>query len=115
MAEEEYTKIITNVVPELTEVRFYGETVAHIKDEHPEVPIELPCVKEAVTRAVSDPAHVETSHSNSLVFVDGNSTNRSGDPLRVPVKIVGGTSGRIKTAFFASSNTDDRIIWSKKL
>jgi hypothetical protein len=105
--------IKTGILSQLTEVRFYDETVDHVKAEHPEIPIELPCVSTAVENAIVNPTHVESSYSNSYIYVDGGTTNASGDPLRVPVKGVSGNSGRVKTVYFASGNTTPNIIWKR--
>jgi hypothetical protein len=103
----------TNVYPVITEVRLYEETIEHIKTSHPEVPIELPSVLNAIENAVKEPSWIEVGQTpNSYVYVDHNSTNKSGDPLRVPVKVVEGTSGYVKTAFFAN-HPSPKIVWSK--
>ncbi len=105
--------IKTDTISSVTEVHLYDETLDHIKEEHPEIPVGLPCVTGAIASAISDPTHVETSYSNSYVYVDGNTTNATGDPLRVPVKVVGETSARVRTAYFASSESSEKIIWRK--
>lgn len=110
---DEYTLIKTTVFTGVTEVRFYEETVGHIKEEHPEIPIELPSIHGSVEKCIVSPTHVEGSYGNSFVFVDAESTNASGDPLRVPVKIVEGTSARVKTAYFASTSGERNIVWRR--
>lgn len=77
------------------------------------MPIELPCIKMAVTNALQKPTHVEKSYSNSYVYVDKDTANDSGDPLRVPVKGVTGTLGRVKTIYFASTG-DREVIWRRE-
>jgi len=110
----DYKVIKTSVLPaELTEVRFYAETVDHVRAEHPEVPIELPSITEATEQAISNPTQVEKSYNNSYVFVDAGTTNAGGDPLRVPVKRVSETSGRVKTVFFASTEGSRNVIYRK--
>jgi hypothetical protein len=107
-------KLIRTVVfAGVSEVRFYDETLDHVKKQHPEIPIDLPSIYEAVEQAVIAPTHIEAGHSNSVIFVDANTTNAFGDPLRVPIKIVAGTSGRIKTLYFASTEDVRRILWRK--
>jgi hypothetical protein len=107
-------KIIeTNVLPEMTHVRLYEETIDHVREEHPEIPAELPSILDAVTNAVQRPTHVERSYSNSVVFVDSDSTDGSGNPLRVPLKHVQEKSGRVKTFYFASTEDDPEIIWRR--
>jgi hypothetical protein len=98
---DDYPSIKTDVLPELTEVRVYSETIEHIKDHHPEIPIELPSFDDALNQTIANPTHVEAGHTGSVVFVDTETTNKSGDPFRVPVKAVSGTSGRVQTAYFA--------------
>ena len=110
----DYRIISTNILTHLKEVRLYDDTVEHVKDEHPEVPIELPSVRDAIERAVAMPTHVEASRTNprSVVFVDADSMNKGGDPLRVPVKMVEGTlSGRVQTAYFGSTSSSVTVVW----
>jgi hypothetical protein len=109
-----FKTITITVVPRLiTEVRVYEETIAHAS-EHAEIPKELPCIIEAVEGALKAPTHIEVSpHPSSYVFVDATTTNRSGDPLRVPVKVVDGTSARMKTFFFGKPNYAPTVIWER--
>jgi hypothetical protein len=93
----------THVFPAVAEVRIYQDTIEHIRKNHPEIPVELPSFQQAIENALIQPSWIESSRPNTDVFVDRRSANKSGDPLRVPVKIVSGTSGRLLTAFFASS------------
>jgi hypothetical protein len=111
----DYRVIKTGAIPAVTEVRLYDETLDHVREDHPEVPIELPCMASAVERAITQPTHVESSHGGSFVFVDEESTNASGDPLRVPVKPIVGTSARVRTVLFAEADTpDDKIVYRRK-
>lgn len=80
---DRYSLIKTSAYPGVSEVRFYDETLEHIKEEHPEVPIELPCILNGVKNCVITPTHVEASYGRSYVFVDFDTTNASGYPLRV--------------------------------
>ncbi len=105
--------IETSIISELKEVRLYDETIQHICKEHPEVPINLPSIVIGVEQAVANPTHVEKSYESSYVFVDESSTNSTGDPLRVPVKVIGERSGRIRTAFFASTSGPKEIVWRR--
>lgn len=111
-------KIIrTTVISNVTEVHIYPETIQKIKEGHPEVPVELPSVEAAIENAIVNPTHVEKSYNRSYVFVDASSTNWSGDPLRVPVKVVGdeeSTSSRLKSAYFALADVTDLVIWQKE-
>jgi hypothetical protein len=109
-----YITIWTYVLPTLDEVRLYADTNDHVKMQHPEIPAELPSIVNAVINAISNPTHVEKSHGGSVVFVDAATTNASGDPLRVPVKRVIGTSGRVRTFYFATASSAVDIIWRRK-
>ena len=110
----EFKVISTSVIREVATVRIYEETIVHVKEEHPEVPIDLPSIEGAVAAAISEPTHIERSHSNSYVFVHDGMTNKSGDPLRVPVKIIEGTSGRVRTVYFASREAPAQsIVWRR--
>lgn len=112
MTERPYKIIRTEVLSNVTEVHLYEETIEHVKSNHPEVPIELPSIDASVENAIVNPTHVEVSYNNSYVFVDANSTNSSGDPLRVPIKVVTGTSGRVKTIFFGTA-APKPIVWTR--
>ncbi|SHE69154.1 hypothetical protein SAMN02745157_0722 [Kaistia soli DSM 19436] len=105
--------IRTEIISSIDEVHLYDTTLAHIHEGHPEVQVYLPSILNAIEQAIVSPTFVELSYGNSLVFVDESSTNHSGDPLRVPVKIVQGTSGRVKTAFFATTQQGGNILWSR--
>ena len=96
----------------LTEVRLYEETINKVREGHPEVPAELPFMAHAVEQAILNPTQIEISYSNSYVFVDHTSTNLSGDPLRVPVRSVTATSGRVASFFFASK-AQANVMWRK--
>ena len=105
---------ISTAIPEITHVRLYEETVEHVCENHPEIPAQLPSMTFAVEQAIVDPTHVEFSHAGAYVFVNTRAVNKSGDPLRVPVKIVEGTSGRIRTFYFASPSRPPKIVWRKR-
>lgn len=49
-----------------------------------------------------------------VIFVHNGITNRSGDPLRIPVRVVEGTFGRVSTAFFATKlETEVDSVWRR--
>jgi hypothetical protein len=50
-----YKVFSTSVYSGVTEVRFYDETVQHIIEEHPEVPLLLPSITAAVERCIISP------------------------------------------------------------
>ncbi len=107
--------ISTTAFPLITHVRVYDETIDHIRDEHPEIPIDLPSLLHGVTNTLQNPSYVEQGNRpNTYVYVDSTSTNVSGDPLRVPVKVIEGTSGLLKTAFFATPENPQTIVWTKE-
>jgi hypothetical protein len=108
---DRYRTYVTNVIPELTEVRFYESTRRHVNVEHPDVRVELPAVQTAIENALRDPTRIEQRRPGSYVFVDEKSANRAGDSIRVVVKHVTATSGRVTTVFFASSRRSARIVW----
>jgi hypothetical protein len=110
----EFRVFKTRILPQISEVRLYDETLDHVVESHPEVPALLPSLIEAVAATLANPTHVEESHSNSYVFVDKHTTNASGDPFRVPVKWIGGSSGRVKTFYFAETKLPDKkTIWRR--
>lgn len=84
-----YKTITVTVIPAITQVRIYEETVAHVREQHPEIPVELPSILYALEETIRNPTHIELSRANSYVFVNFFATNKSGDPLRAPVKIIG--------------------------
>jgi hypothetical protein len=112
----DYMTLETNIIPQVTHVRVYqDELLEHVAERHPEIPLLLvPSFVAAVETAITNPTHVESSLvPNKYVFVDARTANASGDPLRVPVKLVDGTSARTSTLFFASPNYETRIIWKE--
>ncbi|HVW73166.1 MAG TPA: hypothetical protein VHC39_05980 [Rhizomicrobium sp.] len=112
--QDDYKTISTTVTDVVTEVRFYTETVEHIKANHPEVPIELPCITGAIETCIVDPTYIEDSRNNSVVFVDEDSTNSEGYPLRIPIKRIEEKSGLLKTAFFGPTTENATIIYRKR-
>ncbi|WP_149343251.1 hypothetical protein [Neorhizobium sp. P12A] len=73
--------------------------------------IELPSLMTAVQNAIENPTVVESSYTNSYVFIDHASTNFTGEPLKVPVKITEGTSARVKTVFFSGSTKPENTVY----
>lgn len=108
-------RVITTVINEVQMVAIYPETIHHIIRNHPEIGrnAELPSILHAIETTLTNPSRVERSYNNSFVFVDQNSTNASGEPLRVPVKLVVGTSARMKSAYFASTQGSRDVIWTR--
>jgi hypothetical protein len=108
-----FTLIKTAVFAGVTDVRFYDETLGHIREHHPEVPILLPAIYASVSQCIVNPTYIEASYKNSFVFVDAESTDASGGPLRIPVRIVEGTSGRVTSAYFAHVTGSPNIVWRR--
>ena len=115
--DDHFREIKVTCVPQVETVRFYEETRQHVLSEHEEISrtfIRLPSFDDAVDKALSGPTHVEQSYNNSYVFVDKESTNRDGVPLRVPVKMIANsTSGYVKTVFFGTSEVEGRLVYQK--
>ena len=109
---DNHRRILTNVIPAITEVLLYEETIEHVIQNHPEF-ILLPSIIQAVERTVVNPTSVFQRSASTFVYSDDNTTNHSGDPLLVPVKVVQGTSGRVRTFYFASTENFANVIWRK--
>ena len=105
-------RIRTNVIPAVTEVLLYEETIEHVAHNHPEF-LLMPSIIQAVENTVVNPTSVDQRSENSFVYSDENTTNHSGDPLQVPVKVVQGSSGRVRTFYFASTGNFGNVIWRK--
>lgn len=114
---DDFRIIPCNCVPGLVHVRVYAETIQHIFDNHPEISrtfVGTPSFDHALTTTISDPSWVEESYANSVVFVNDSATNWSGQPMRVPVKVLADKqSGYMKTAFFGTTETPDALIYTK--
>jgi hypothetical protein len=109
----DYRVITTAVMPDIATVRLYDETLDHVRKEHPEVPAELPCIVGAVETAIVSPTHIEQGHGASYVFVSEETTNATGNPLRVPVKPLGEGSARVQTFYFAETSGVRNIVWRR--
>ena len=110
---DDFIAVESAIIPEIREIRLYAETVDHVRKHHPEIPASFPTLEFAVLETLRNPTHVEKSYQSSYVFVNTHSMNRSGDPLRVPIKIVAGTSARVKSFYFATPITEPTIIWRR--
>lgn len=110
---EGYAELETDAAPGIRRVRLYEETISHVRAEHggtftAQFPVEFPFVIQAVAKTVVEPTQVNESYGNSVEFIDENTVNFSGHPLRVYVKRVDGTtSGRVKTFFFGRVDDAD--------
>jgi len=110
-----YHIVKTAAFPLITEVRIYDETLDHIRENHPEVPIDFPSLMDGLSNTICHPTHVESGkRTDTFVFVSVENTNASGDPFRVPIKVIEGTSGLLKTAFFATPENPLPVVWRAK-
>jgi hypothetical protein len=115
MSRGPYRIINSSVLPNLQEILLYDEQYNHIIKSHPE--FLLPTLYGSIDLAVSvstTSVHSSRTNAKSVVFVDSDTTNYSGDPLRVPVKSIGSNTGIITSAYFASSKSHGIEIWRKK-
>ncbi len=90
----------------------YLEKIEHVIQNHPEF-ILLPSIIQAVEKTVVNPASVFQRSASTFVYSDDNTPNHSGDPLLVPVKVVQGTSGRVRTFYFASTENLANAVWRR--
>lgn len=109
---DNHRRILTSVIPAITEVLLYEETIEHVIQNHPEF-ILLPSIIQAVEKTVVNPTSVFQRSASTFVYSDDETTNRSGDSLLVPVKVVQGTSARVRTFYFASTENFATVIWRK--
>jgi len=106
----------TGVIPDITSVRIYDSTLHHVVVHHPEINrnVYLPSFQEAISKAIKNPSYVESNaNTRSYVFVDNDTTDVRGQPLRVPVKVVSETSGRMKTAYFAEKTNPGPLLYKR--
>jgi hypothetical protein len=114
MASGPIITIETAVIPELQTIELYESTTDHIRERHPE--LSYPTMEAAVIAAVSTTTtsvHASRTSKSSVIFVDSQTTNTSGDSLRVPVKIMGDGVGIIRTAYFSSVQSPGEVIWRR--
>jgi hypothetical protein len=108
--------ITVTSISEVATVHLYGDTLLHVEDHHPEVQPLLPSIIAAVEAAIIGPSSVEQDRPNTYVFVDENSTNAEGDPLRVAVRLVPNTqrSARVTTFYFASTEYVPNVVYRRE-
>ena len=116
MASGVIVNIFTSaILPNVQQIFLSDDTWRHILEDHSI--FGLPCVEAAIGNAVTvstTSVHQSRTNQRSVVFVDANSTNIHGEPLRVPVKIIGNNTGFITSAYFASSKSHGFEIWRAK-
>ena len=106
-------KVVTSGVPELyPDVNIYDTTLEHIKDDHPEEFSHL----DIVYQTIEKPHRVHKSKTNprSVILINEECTSASGDPLRVPIKVISATEAIMSTAYFSSSTDQGPLLWSKQ-
>ncbi len=111
---DEFVLIETNLIPQLTTVRFYEETWVTLRGKHSEFTAESQ--KKDIVNAVRIPTEVydsKTRPGKSFVFVDRKSTYM-GNALVVPVSVVEGTSGRVQTAYYRGTAYNSPLLWKTK-
>lgn len=111
---DKYVSIAIRGWSSLTEVRLYEETLEHIIEEHSEFQLELPSQRTGLEAGIGNPTSVHASTTDparSVVLVSAAFTYNN-DPVHVPVKLVEGTSGRVRTAYFASGTYPGKVLWS---
>jgi hypothetical protein len=113
--DDPHVVVETSVIPQVRHVRIYESTIQHVIDYHPEIGrnAALPVIQDAVAAAIRDPASVEESYNRSYVFVEENSTDATGNPLRVAVRVVSETSARMKSFYFAEPETEKPVIYRR--
>jgi hypothetical protein len=111
---DDHTRIPVAGPPQITEARLYDETVSHITEEHTEVRLQLPTVRAGFEQAIANPSRLydSTTDPGKSVLLVSEALTFWGDPLHIPVKIVDGTSGRVKTAYFSSDTPGGELLWS---
>ena len=107
-----YWEVISTTIPAVSSVRLYPETVNHIGERHAEV-VDTVGV-EGILETVSNPTRIlesGTDPEQSLVFVS-DSVKYLDNPLFVPVKLVEGTSARVRTAYFFNCDSSvPQVLW----
>jgi hypothetical protein len=96
--------ILTTVV--LAEVTWTD----HIQRKHGDVPLQ------AIMETIKDPCFVYESRTvpNDFLFINTFAVSRTtGHPLRVPVINHGDGTGTVKTAYFASTAGQGKLLWTR--
>ena len=102
-AQNSFRIIKTTAIPNITEVRYYDETIEHIREQHAEFSSYFPSLDHAICDAIENPTHVyqasTSPQSSGFRYVSSSSTYGE-NSLVVIVKPIETTSGLIKTAYF---------------
>ena len=109
----EFKVVATNVIPQVSQVLCYDETIPHISSEHVEFQNFIPTLEHAIHDTIISPTHVVQSntaiHSTSFKYCSTDH-RRGNNHLVVAVKVVEGTSALLKTAYFTSGVSGDRVF-----
>jgi hypothetical protein len=111
---DDYEEITTDIIPQVTLVRFYSETWTELQQKHPEFASTEQ--RRDIKNAIMSPTAVydsRTAPGMSFVFVDHKSTHL-GNALVVPVRIVESTSARVQTAYYRGSPYAEVPLWPVK-
>jgi hypothetical protein len=106
----------TSTIPELTVVRLYEETLTKIVTGHPEFTITKATLAEATETALLNPSayHLSSTKPEHTFVVVSDAATHLGNPIRVFVKVVGGTEGRVNSVYFAGGTYRGVRVWSAK-
>lgn len=90
------------------QVLLYPETVRKVGLGHPEVPIGMPFMDDAIENAIVTVPELQKSHGNTYVIVDRKTTDHGGLPMRVSVSMYKDTdSARWTSTYFAEIEAED--------
>jgi hypothetical protein len=111
-----FTAVRIAAWPGLTLVSLYHSTLQHIAEEHAEFKLQLPSLRLGLEMAIARPSSIfdSTTNPGGSVVIASNAITYFGAPVRIPIRLVEGTSGRVVTAYFDSSVYSGRLLWSAK-
>ena len=110
----DYSVIISDAISQVSEVRFYDETLEHVAEQHPELRIILASIRAASENVAANPTRVHASTTRpdrGFVFVSENTTYK-GNWLHVPVLVVDERSARWVTSYFSDDASPGPLVWS---
>lgn len=98
--------VSTGIIPSVTQVYCYEETLPLIAEKHPELDPLVPSLEHAIHDTIAAPTKVLQSnteiHTAGYRFASTN--HRRGEQhLVVAVKVIEGTSALLKTAYFTAA------------
>ena len=113
---DRYAAIAISAWPGLTVVRLYASTLQHIAEQHAEFALQLPSLRKGLEIAIANPTWIResTTDPGGSVVIASEALSYFGDPVRIPVRIVAGTSGRVVTAYFDGTAYSGRLLWSAR-